>query len=126
MIQTTLNEKPCRVVSYVLPSYSHPGFICRNIPYSLAYRLVRIESTKEGLEHNLIKLQQKLVSRGYRAASVKAAIDTAKLLARNQILEKVQKKANQRPVFCVPYDPKLLGITVILLSRDVDAREYYP
>ena len=74
-------------------------------PLSLAYRLVRIESTKDGLEHNLIKLQHELVSRGYRAASVKAAIDRAKLLARNQVLEKVQKKANQRPVFCVPYDP---------------------
>ena len=132
-IQTTLYEKPCRVVSYLLPSSSHPGFICRNIPYSLAYRLVRIESTKEGLEHNLIKLQQELVSRGYRAASVKAAIDRAKLLTRNQVLEKVQKKANQRPVFCVPYDPRLPGITAILrrrhsalLSRDVDAREYFP
>ena len=31
-------------------------------------------------------------------------------------MEKVQKKANQRTVVCVPYDPRLLGITTILRS----------
>ena len=74
-IQTTLYEKPCRVVSYLLPSSSHAGFICRNIPYSLAYRLVRIESTQDGLERNLAKLQEELVSRGYRPGSVAAAVE---------------------------------------------------
>ena len=66
------------VVSYLLPFSSHPGFICRNIPYSLAYRLVRIESTVEGLERNLAKLQEELVSRGYRPASVTAAVERAR------------------------------------------------
>ena len=65
-IQTTLYEKPCRVISYLLPSSCHPDFIARNIPYSLAYQLVRIESTRERLEKNLMKLQEELVSRGYR------------------------------------------------------------
>ena len=69
-IQTTLFEKACRVVAYLLPSSSHPGFICRNIPYSLAYRLVRIESTQEGLDRNLDKLLTEMVSRGYRTGSV--------------------------------------------------------
>ena len=43
-IQTTLYQKECRVVAYLLPSSYHPAFICRNIPYSLGYRLRRIES----------------------------------------------------------------------------------
>ena len=54
-------------------------------------------------------------------------------LSREVALEKVPRPANQRPVFCLPYDPRLPGIAKILrkrhqalLSRDVDAREYFP
>ena len=132
-IQTTLYEKPCRVVSYLLPSSSHAGFICRNIPYSLAYRLVRIESTQDGLERNLAKLQEELVSRGYRPGSVAAAVERARGLSREVALRKVTRPTNQRPVFCLPYDPRLPGVAAILrrrhralLARDVDAREYLP
>ena len=132
-IQTTLFQKPCRVVSYLLPSSSHPGFITRNIPYSLAYRLVRIESTQEGLEQNLNKLQEELVGRGYRQAVVQSAMARARQLSRATALVKVQKPANKRPVFCMPYDPRLPPVTGILkkrhtalLARDVDAREYFP
>ena len=121
------------MVAYLLPSSCHPGFICRNIPYSLAYRLVRIESTQEGLEKNLEKLKEELVSRGYNRGGVEAAIVRAKGLSREVALEKVPRSANQRPVFCLPYDPRLPGIAKILrkrhqalLSRDVDAREYFP
>ena len=132
-IQTSLFEKPCRVVAYLLPSSCHPGFICRNIPYSLAYRLVRIESTQEGLERNLDKLKEELLSRGYSRGGVEAAMDRARGLSRMVALEKVPRPSNQRPVFCLPYDPRLPSIASILrkrhkalLSRDVDAREYFP
>ena len=101
-IQTTLYEKPCRVVSHLLPSSSHAGFICRNIPYSLAYRLVRIESTQTSLERNLAKLQEELVSRGYRPGSVAAAVQRAKGLSRKMALVKGARPTKQRPVF--PYD----------------------
>ena len=65
-IQTTLYSKPCRVVSYLLPS-SHPSHICNNIPYSLAYRLKRIESLSDKFEQNLAVLKSELVSRGYNS-----------------------------------------------------------
>ena len=74
-LQTTLYEKPCRVVSYLLPSSSHPGVICFNISYSLAFRLIGIESSPEGLKKNLAKLQEELISRGYRKAAVEAAME---------------------------------------------------
>ena len=132
-IQTSLYEKPCRVVSYLLPSSCHPGFITSNIPYSLAYRLVRIESTQEGLTRNLAKLQEELLSRGYRKSSVSAAVERARQLSRQATLQKVPRPANQRPVFCLPYNPRLPGVATILkkrhqalLSRDIDAREYFP
>ena len=56
-----------------------------------------------------------------------AAID----LSREFPLEKVPRPANQRPVLCLPYDPRLPGIAKILrkrhqalLNRDVNTREY--
>ena len=132
-IQTTLFQKPCRVVAYLLPSSSHPGFISKNIPYSLAFRLVRIESTQQGLEKNLTILEEELVSRGYRRTCVRAAIDRAKTLSRTTILVKTQPAENKRPVFCLPYDARLPGISDILrrrhralLANDVDAQEYFP
>ena len=41
------------------------------LPYSLAYRLVRIESTPEGLDHNLGKLLEELVTLGYKQETVR-------------------------------------------------------
>ena len=109
----------CLVNRPITPT-SHPGFICRNIPYSLAYRFVRIESTQEGLDtvdRNLDKLMKELVSRGYRAASVSAAMERARRLSRSVALEKVPRPANQRPVFCLPYDPRLPGVAGLLRKR---------
>ena len=130
-IQTSLFEKPCRVVSYLLPSSSHPDFICANIPFSLAFRLVRIESTVEGLEKNLAKLREELVGRGYREASVIAAMTRARQLSRATTLLKVTRPANERPVLSLPYDPRLPAIATILhrrhkalLANDRDAKEY--
>ena len=60
-IQSTLYSKPSRVVQYLLPSSSHPSHITKNIPYSLAYRLRRIESTEDGFRANLDKLKQELI-----------------------------------------------------------------
>ena len=100
-LQTTLSEKPCRVVSYLLPSSSHPSFILSNIPYSLAFRLVRIESTRQGLEHSLAKLEDELVSRGYRRASVAAAVDQAKQLSRTTTLKKVPRPENKHPLYAL-------------------------
>ena len=74
-----------------------------------------------------------MVSRGYRGASVAAAVVRASGLSREVALRKVARPTNQRPVFCLPYDPRLPGVASILrkrhralLARDVDAREYLP
>ena len=130
---TDLYKKETFKPQYLHPSSCHIGHQSKNIPYSLAYRLVRIESTQEGLEKNLDKLKEALVSRGYNRGGVEAAIVRAKGLSREVALEKVPRLANQRPVFCLPYDPRLPGIAKILrkrhqalLSRDIDVREYFP
>lgn len=132
-IQTTLFSKPCRVVSFLLPSSSHPSHICANIPYSLAYRLKRIESVGENLEKNLAVLKGELVSRSYRVKSIDAAFDRVRLLSRDEVLLKVPRPPNPRVVLCLPFDKRLPDISKLirhrhqcLLDRDVNASEYMP
>ena len=47
LIITDLYRKPTDKVQYLLPTSCHPKHIFKNIPYSLALRLVRICSTKQ-------------------------------------------------------------------------------
>ena len=65
-IQTELYIKPNTKNNYLLASSSHPGHIIKNIPYSLAHRLVRNCSQRESLEIRLKELKEMLLSRGYR------------------------------------------------------------
>ena len=69
-IQSTLYCKPSRMVQYLLPSSSHPSHITRNIPYSLAYRLLRIESSPKLFDTNLEKLGSELIQMGYNRHSI--------------------------------------------------------
>ena len=73
---------------------------------------MRIESTKEGLDRNLVMLEEELVSRGYRRAKVAAAVVRARGLSREVALRKVAQPTNQHPVFCLPYDPSYRGCLV--------------
>ena len=47
---------------------------------------IRFESPREGLEKNLVKLKEELTSRGYRKASVAAALPRARQLNRPDTL----------------------------------------
>ena len=85
-IQTTLYSKPCRVISYLLPSSSHPSNVSKNIPFSLAYSLKRIELDPENLGKNLATLKTEFVSRGYRPRSIQDAFDRVLSLKRDYTL----------------------------------------
>ena len=50
VIQTDLFVKAKAKNQYLLPSSNHPSHICKNIPYSLAYRIKRICSQPEQCE----------------------------------------------------------------------------
>ena len=130
-IQTTLYSKPCRVISYLLPSSSHPSHVTKNIPYSLAYRLKRIESVPENLVKNLATLKSELVSRGYRPRSIQDAFDRVLLLDRGETLQKVPRPPNTRVVLSLPFDKRLPDIASLihhrhqcLLDSDAEARHY--
>ena len=55
-LETDLYKKKTTKVQYLLPSSCHPGHITRNIPYSLAYRLLRICSKRETFKLRLEEL----------------------------------------------------------------------
>ena len=48
-IKTNLYIKPGTKCTYLAPTSSHPNFIAKNIPFSLAYRLLRICSDPRDL-----------------------------------------------------------------------------
>ena len=95
----------CLVNRPITPT-SHPGFICRNIPYSLAYRFVRIESTQEELDGQELGQTDEGVG--------KPRLQSCKCVSGNG---EVPRPANQRPVFCLPYDPRLPGVAGLLRKR---------
>ena len=62
-IQTDLFKKDTAKCQYLLPSSCHPAHITRNIPYSLAYRLLRICSSEQDFNKRIEELRQDLLSR---------------------------------------------------------------
>jgi hypothetical protein len=64
-IVTDLYRKETDKVQYLLPDSNHPSHIFKNIPFSLALRLVRICSSKTDLIKRLEELKIMLLSRKY-------------------------------------------------------------
>jgi hypothetical protein len=65
---------------YLLPSSCHPAHISNNIPYSLAYRIVRICSKPELRDAQFLKLRDFLLSRDYNSSIVDSALVQAKAI----------------------------------------------
>ena len=112
---TDLYRKPTDRCQYLLPSSCHPAHITENIPYSLAYRIIRICSTSELRDQRLQELREFLLQRNYSGSLVDNALDRAKLINRNHALQRKDKKKDQlRVVFALEYDPRLPSISSIL------------
>jgi hypothetical protein len=90
-IVTDLYRKETDRVQYLLPSSCHPSHIFKNVPYSLALRLVRICSKKELLEKRMNELENMLLSRKYNKNIVKAAIQKAKEIPRIEALKRCKR-----------------------------------
>ena len=129
-VQTDLYRKPNTKNNYLLPSSAHPNHIFKNIPYSLAHRVVRACSRLEDRSERLEELAQLLLDRGYRRGVVRSAISRAERLDRDEALEKVvreEEQTNRRVRFVVEYDPRLPQISRILKRNwevmvDLDTR----
>ena len=69
-IKVDLYRKPTDRNQYLLPSSCHPAHVTSNIPFSLAYRIVRICSDPETRDKRLDELKQLLVDRNYKKVSL--------------------------------------------------------
>ena len=113
-IYSDLYRKPTDRCQYLLPSSCHPAHITANIPFSLAYRIVRICSTLELRDVRLEELRTFLLERNYSGAVVESALNKAKQVDRNEALKRVVKKDQDRVVFALGFDPRLPSISSII------------
>ena len=129
---TDLYRKETDRCQYLLPSSCHPQHITKNIPYSLAYRLVRICSQRETLLKRFEELKTFLLSRDYPPSIIDSALTRASLVDRNEALMKVQQTPNNRTVFALDYHPALPSISNTLKSswnlmvKDPYLKEVFP
>ena len=132
-IQTDLHKKKTARVQSLMPSSCHPSHITKNIPYSLAYRLLRICSSPKKFEQRLEELRQDLFSRGYKPKIVNDAFERVKTVPREKALEKVVSKENTREVFATTFHPALPPLTTlirkhhaVMTQEDPDMKDCFP
>ena len=134
-IVVDLYKKPTDRCQYLLTSSCHPPHITENIPFSLAYRIVRICTDQTTRDRRLQELKDLLVSRDYKAKLVDASIKKAIQIPREQALKKVEKAQDpnkKRPVFSVEYHPALPSLSKILqkhwrvMVEDPNLKEAFP
>ncbi|GFN76433.1 hypothetical protein PoB_000293900 [Plakobranchus ocellatus] len=99
ILHTDLYSKPTDTFNYLHWSSCHPYHTKKNIPYSLAFRLIRICSSEEDLKNRLHQLSLHLQTRGYPLRHIKSAIAKAKQSPRHSA---IQKRNNATAAVTVP------------------------
>ena len=131
-LTTDLYVKPTSANQYLSPLSIHPGHICTNIPYSLAFRIKRICSEESDFEKQLDKLKTTLLARDYKSKVIDSAFNRVRALSRDFTLKKVVKEDSDKLTFVITYDPRLPPIHSVLhkhvrtLMMDADMRETFP
>ena len=85
-IVVDLYKKPTDRCQYLLTSSCHPPHITENIPFSLAYRIVRICTNQTTRDRRLKELKDLLISRSYKAKLIDEAIGKATNIPREEAL----------------------------------------
>ena len=100
-----------------MPQSAHPRHVFKNIPKSLAHRVVRVVSMPELRKIRLEELKTLLISRGYRQSHLKSAMEYALNLDRDEALKKVERVDNansDRVIYTITFNPKLPFLPSIL------------
>ena len=113
-IHTDLYTKETARIQYLLPSSSHPGHICKNIPYSLSYRLLRICSNPDNFSKRLEELKEDLISRNYKPKIIDEAFNKVKRISRKEALKKVEKSKDQNTPLVTKFHPNLPSLSKIV------------
>ena len=107
-IVTDLYCKPTDRNQYLLKNSCSPASVIKNIPFSLALRILRICSEEEARELRFSEPKELLLARSYRLSMVDTAIDRARTIPRSQALRQVNRQRQcRRPVNVVSFDPRL-------------------
>ena len=114
LIETDLFKKDTAKVQYLLPSSCHPGHITKNIPYSLAYRLLRICSDTKSFKKRLEELRQDLLSRCYKPKLINDAFKRIAQIERSEALKRVSKAKDENTVLVTTFHPNLPPISKIV------------
>ena len=96
-LETDLYSKPTNAHLYLHYNSCHPRHTKNSLPYSLAYRLLRICSTENFLTKRLDELRQFLLNRQYKPKLIDDAFDKIRNLKRADCLKRKNKKTNKKP-----------------------------
>ncbi|KAK3756747.1 hypothetical protein RRG08_018469 [Elysia crispata] len=120
-IHTDLYSKPTDTFNYLHWSSCYPQHTRRSIPYSLAFRLVRICSSEPALTRRLNDLKHHLKKRGFPPKHTQAAINKALEAPRSKALQRKDRSLSesQRIPLVLTYNPALPNIPSIL-------KKYFP
>ena len=117
---TDLYRKPTDRNQYLLTSSCHPAHVPENIPFSQALRITRICSEDGTKEKRFSELKQLFLDRQYPEKIIDAAITKARAIPRLEALKPASappQTTTRRPVFVVPYDPRLPSVQPITLAQ---------
>ena len=105
--QTDLFSPQKNTINYLHRGSCHPHHTHKkqSIPYSLAFRLIRICSTEEALTSRLKQLTSHLRRRGYPQKKKEAAIIRARNTSRPQALQRRQNKNIQAEIIPLVHTP---------------------
>ena len=110
-IETDLYRKPTDKNQYLLTSSCHPVETVANIPHSMAMRINKICSEQPAREARFQELKEMLLARDYPEGLINSAISKARAIPRDKAHKYASRtQLNMRPVFVVPWDPRLPSI----------------
>ena len=116
-MSTDLYQKETTRIQYLLPSSMHPSHTTTNIPFSLAYRTLRICNLPADFKRNLETLRQHLLSRHYHPKVIQRAFDKVEAIPREKALEKVKAKETNRIPLVITYHPNLPPVAATVRSH---------
>ena len=113
-IETDLYKKKTAKIQYFLPSSCHPGHINKNIPFSLAYRLLRICRNNDVFKCRLEELRKDLVTRSYHPKVIREAFDKILKIERKDALKRVPKSKEKNTTLVTKYHPSMPSVSKIV------------
>ena len=97
MLDIKTYTKPTNTQAYVHGSSFHPNGIGKSIALGEAYRALRTNTDKTNFLQQILKVQNALLSRGYREKVIKNLIKRVRYKDRHTVIYKSKQKVTQTP-----------------------------